>query len=110
MGEAASPGRSRWPGRLDPVLVAGAFTTAFVLSLRRIGDSDIWHHLRCGEYLYRTGSILRTFHFDAWSADEPYLNHEWLFQALVYPLERWGGEPALVGLQVGLVLAALAVV
>ena len=95
--------------RLDTLLVLGAFSLAFLYSLRRIGDSDLWHHLRCGEYLHRTGAILRTIHFDARATDRPFLNHEWLFQAVIYPLERWGGEPALMALQIGLVLAAVAV-
>lgn len=87
-----------------------ALGLAVIYSLRRMGDSDLWHHLRCGEHLFHTGSILRTFAFNAGpAAAQPFLNHEWLFQALVYALEHAGGEPALMALQVGLVLATLAI-
>jgi hypothetical protein len=96
-------------GLLDRALLGSAFLLGGVYSLRRLTDSDLWHHLRCGEYFYRTGSVLRSMRFTAIHADEPFLNHEWLFQAVIYPLNRWGGEPVLMALQVALVLTALAI-
>lgn len=110
MSLSSGPRRS-WPDTAIPALNAiGVAALAVVYSLRRMSDSDLWHHLRCGEHLFQTGSILRTFAFNAGSAAlDPFLNHEWLFQALIYALERAGGEPALMALQVGLVVATLAI-
>lgn len=88
------------------VLLGLAFSLTFVLSLRRMADTDLWGHLACGNYLLDTGRILTTHYFNcSWPAF-PYVNHEWLFQAVIALVERAGGEPGLMALQVGLVLLA----
>ena len=89
----SDPARGRpWPESvLGALSLVGAVGLAVIYSLRRMSDSDLWHHLRCGEYFFETGSILRRLAFNAGpSADQPFLNHEWLFQALVYGLEPGG--------------------
>lgn len=87
-------------------LIAGIFTLVFVLSLRRLADYDLWGHLKAGEYLFKTGSILTTHYFNFSWPEFPYLNHEWLFQAIIYGFYNSGGEAMLVVLQILLVLAS----
>jgi len=86
------------------------FAAALAHSLRYIGDSDHWHHLRCGEHLFATGSILRTFQFTNLHPNGEYLNHEWLYQAIVYLLDHFTGEIGLMSLQVALVLGSFLIV
>ena len=95
-----------WAGFAPRLLLAAALVLVIVLSLRRMADSDLWGHLACGTYLLDTGHILKTHYFNcSWPAF-PYVNHSWLFQAVIALVERATGEPGLIALQVGLVLLA----
>ncbi|MBI5640949.1 MAG: tetratricopeptide repeat protein [Nitrospirae bacterium] len=69
-----------------------------------MSDSDLWGHLACGRYLFETGAILKTYYFNCSWPDYPYLNHEWLFQAVIFVINRYAGEAGLVVLQVALIL------
>lgn len=89
---------------LDISLLTGAFSLALVYSLRRMSDSDLWGHLKCGEFFFSHGAVLKTHYFNCSWPDFPYLNHEWLFQAVVYLVQRISGEPGLMALQIVLVL------
>jgi hypothetical protein len=90
----------------DRVLLAGVFSLAFVYSLRRMSDTDLWGHLKCGEYFFQHGAILKTYFYNCSWPDFPYMNHEWLFQAVIYRVYEFSGEWGLVALQVTLVLAS----
>lgn len=93
----------------DIVLLAGALALAVVGSLRRMSDTDIWAHLKCGEFFFEKGAILRTHYFNCSWPDSPYLNHEWLFQAIIYKVYSYFGEAGIVTLQVLLVLLSFVV-
>jgi len=88
----------------DMMMISGAFILAGVYSLRRLSDSDLWLHLKCGEYFANHGAILKTYYFNCSWPEFPYLNHEWLFQAFIYRIFTWSGEAGLITLQVLLVL------
>jgi len=64
-----------------------------------MADTDLWGHLACGRYLLDTGRILTTHFFNCSWADFPYVNHSWLFQAVIAFVERLSGEPGLMALQ-----------
>ncbi len=104
----AMPYKTKAARILDILLITGLFCLVFVLSLRRLADYDLWGHLKAGEYLFRTGSILTTHYFNCSWPEFPYLNHEWLFQAISYGLYNSGGEALLVALQIFLVLFSFA--
>src|SRR3990172_143005 len=98
--------RMRSGGRraMDYALLAGTFSLAFLFSLRRMSDTDLWGHLKCGEYFFEKGAILRTYYYNCSWPDFPYLNHEWLFQAIIYKVHFYFGELGLMALQLSLVL------
>ncbi|MEW6108630.1 MAG: tetratricopeptide repeat protein [Nitrospirota bacterium] len=97
-------------GRIfDMLLLSGLSGLVFVLSLRRLADYDLWGHMKAGEYFFRTGSILKTHYFNCSWPEFPYLNHEWLFQAITYGLFNAGGEAILVSLQIFLLSAAFVI-
>ncbi|KAF0146394.1 MAG: hypothetical protein FD156_62 [Nitrospirae bacterium] len=100
----AMPYKTKAARILDILLIAGFFCLVFVLSLRRLSDYDLWGHLKAGEYLFKTGSILTTHYFNCSWPEFPYLNHEWLFQAITYRLYVSGGEISLVSLQLLLLM------
>jgi tetratricopeptide (TPR) repeat protein len=91
---------------IDRTLLVSAFLLAVIYSLRRMADTDLWAHLKCGEYLFQHGSILRTHYFNCSWPDFEYVNHSWLFQAAIYLVGRISGEPGLIALQVLLVIVA----
>lgn len=103
---ATLTGRIRINRIFDILIVAGFFCLVFVLSFRRPADYDLWGHLKAGEYFFKTGTILNTHYFNCSWPDFPYLNHEWLFQAISYGLYNYGGEALLVALQIFLVLSS----
>lgn len=89
---------------IDRILLFTAFITAAVYSFRRMSDTDLWAHLKCGEYFWRNGAILKTYLFNCSWPGFPYVNHEWLFQAVIYGIQAASGEPGLIALQVLLVI------
>ena len=60
----AMPYKTKAARILDILLITGLFCLVFVLSLRRLSDYDLWGHLKAGEYLFKTGSILTTHYFN----------------------------------------------
>jgi hypothetical protein len=66
----------------------------FVLAARNVTDPDVWWHLRTGQLIIQNH---RLFHADPYSftrAGQPWVDHEWLSQILIfglYSLAGWGG-------------------
>lgn len=71
-------------------------------------QSDTYWHLRAGQEIWQTHRVplVETYSFTATGNFWP--NHEWLWQALSYPLYRWGGMPLLTGAAALTVTAAVA--
>jgi hypothetical protein len=72
------------------ILALGLFTMA----ARSVTDPDVWWHLRTGQLIIETHS---TFHTDPYSFTrfgQPWVDHEWLSQVVMfglYWLAGWGG-------------------
>ncbi|HXY09299.1 MAG TPA: hypothetical protein VEI52_15760 [Terriglobales bacterium] len=66
----------------------------FALGFRNATDPDLWWHLRTGQLMLETHQL---FHADPYSFTkfgQPWVNHEWLSQIVIYGLYRftgWGG-------------------
>jgi len=77
----------------------------FTMAARSATDPDLWWHLRTGQLIVQTHAV---FHADPYSFTrfgQPWVDHEWLSQVLIFGLYRlagWGG--LIVGF--GLVIAA----
>ena len=95
-------------GRLDKTLgalvIASVFSLIFIVSHRAIFDLDIWLHLKAGEYILQN-KIIPTFDIFSFTLNsKPWVDHEWLFQALcslVY--NKWSAE-GLIMLQTYVIL------
>lgn len=89
--------------------LAAAALAAFLLAypMNRPDDPDVWFHLAAGRALWETGAYPQMGAF-LWSypADGPRAHPSWLFQALLYPLERAAGAAGLVVAKCLLVAAA----
>jgi hypothetical protein len=66
----------------------------FTVAARSVTDPDVWWHLRTGQLIVETHAV---FHADPYSFTrfgQPWVDHEWLSQVLIFGLYRlagWGG-------------------
>jgi hypothetical protein len=70
-------------------------------------QSDTWWHLRAGQDIWRTGSIPLHDGYSYTATGAFWPNHEWLTQAIFYPLYWVGGMPLLTGFCATLIVVAL---
>ena len=92
-------------------VLAGLFVVAAIFALMvfvanvEIKDLDLWLHIGMGRYIVNHGfQVPQQDILSCTMAGKPWINHEWLFQVIVYEAFRnWGAE-GLVNLQVLLVV------
>lgn len=95
---------SSWVGYLAISLLFG--TAAFIANLE-ITDLDLWLHIGTGRFIMQHGYVPNVDVFSNAIAGKPWLNHEWLFQVLVYNLFTLFGPDGLHNLQTFLVVTSL---
>lgn len=74
------------------VLVVGLFA----MSARNVTDPDLWWHLRTGQSILQNRAV---FHADPYSFTrfgQPWVNHEWLSDILIFGFYRWTGWTGLI--------------
>lgn len=98
MGEL--PATDSWRQRFEQALW---LTFALALATHTRADPDLWGHLRFGLDLLMSGTVREDPY--SFTADIPWVNHEWLSEAVMALAWRAGGTPGLVALK--LLLAAL---
>jgi hypothetical protein len=94
------------------LLAFAALCGLYAFSQQTLVDQDLWGHLAFGRALFSGGLVA----VDPYSylPTHPWVNHEWLCEALLYQLLLLGGSPALLafkaaaGALVGLCLCATA--
>jgi hypothetical protein len=90
-------------------LLAGlAFALVAGAALMMPAGPDTYWSLRAGQDFWRTGHVPLTETYSYTAAGRPWPNHEWLWQALAYPLVRAGGMPLLLLVSAAIVVAAFA--
>lgn len=85
--------------------LAGLALAVIAASLYPIRSTDVFWHLATGRWMAEHSSVptLDPFRFSV--TDLPWVNHEWLFQLLLFAVERLAGWPGLQALR-GLLMAA----
>lgn len=68
----------------------------FAMAARHVTDPDVWWHLRTGELIAQTHAFVHSDPYSFTRHGEPWVNHEWLSDLLLYGLYRIGGWPALI--------------
>lgn len=71
--------------------VALFFVGVFLLFFLTPMDPDLGWHLRCGEMFWQTGSFCSTNTFSVLLSGYSWPNHAWGFQAVLYPIYKFGG-------------------
>ncbi|MFA4993186.1 MAG: hypothetical protein WC571_04375 [Candidatus Omnitrophota bacterium] len=99
--------------RLDRILgiccMVAAFCLIFVMCQRAISDPDIWLHLKTGEFILKNKTVPVQDIFSCTVAGKPWVDHEWLFQAVTYLVyNRWGAD-GLVSLECYIILSTFLV-
>jgi len=62
------------------------FVAVFAMAARTPADSDTWWHLQAGRVTLESGHILQTDVFSHTRQGQPWVNHSWLSQVLLYLL------------------------
>jgi hypothetical protein len=69
-----------------------------------IQDTDIWWHLRTGQWILAHGQVPMTDPFSTYGAGKPWIAYSWLFEILVYGLYRSFGLSGILFFIVGMAL------
>ena len=76
------------------VLVSVLALGFFAMAARTVTDPDVWWHLRTGQLIVSTHSFIHADPYSFTRHGQPWVNHEWLSDLLMYGLYRlmgWGG-------------------
>jgi hypothetical protein len=86
-------------GRLAHALPVLVLVAIGVFMIAPIDDPDFWWLLRGGAYIVETGTFPSTDPFSGTAAGEPWLNHAWGFELLLYAIYRVAGLEGIVLMQ-----------
>jgi hypothetical protein len=104
-GPAAAPERRASSPRGDRLLLGALLLLlAAATTLSPIRNYDYWWHLKSGALILAEGRVPHADPYSFTSAGTPWVDHEWLFQVLVYLGHRSIGPAGLVLLKCALLL------
>ncbi|MBK6733301.1 MAG: hypothetical protein IPG61_04310 [bacterium] len=106
--EIALPGDPARGVVLQGIVVAAVLTVALLLAWHPLEDLDIWFHLRAGTDQLAHGPLPALNQYSFTEPRHPWLNHEWLFQALVHATASHDALPAVDAAGWNLLRTALA--
>ena len=69
------------------ILALGLFTMA----ARGMTDPDVWWHLRTGQLILQNHSLFHTDPYSFTRFGQPWINHEWLSEVLLFGIYRLAG-------------------
>jgi len=72
------------------------FLGIFVLGIRNATDPDLWWHLRTGQLILQNHHLLLSDPFSFTRLGQPWIDHEWLSQILIYGLYKLTGWAGLI--------------
>jgi len=79
--------------------VGALFALVTFSSSLEIKDLDLWLHLRMGEWICHHGFVPSYDVLSCTISGKPWVNHEWLFQVLVYQVQQLYGFDGLISMQ-----------
>ncbi|MCB9748152.1 MAG: tetratricopeptide repeat protein [Candidatus Omnitrophica bacterium] len=90
------------------VPIALIFGVAAVVSGLEIKDLDLWLHLAMGKFIMTNHYIPHVDMLSSTIAGQPWVNHEWLFQVVVYNIFERFGFDGLIKMQTVVVIVTMA--
>lgn len=106
-GRTAPAGKRPLADHAVTAFLFGSFVYALA---HTVADPDLWGHVRFGQDLIRTGDLFRADTYSYLSGGQPWINHEWLAEAIFYLAYAAAGGTGLVALKVLLGLTMLGLV
>ena len=108
------PSLQQGPGRPPAAPSARAATGALLLfaavaGLFKVKSYDVFWHLASGRWIVGHGGVPRTDPFRFTSHGTPWVDHEWLFQTLLYSVERLAGLNGLIVARAALAVTVAAI-
>jgi len=88
-------------------LLAALFVVVFFTAHVELKDLDLWLHLAVGRFITQNGFVPTTDILTCSLAGQPWINHEWFFQIIIYNVFDTWGPNGVIYLQVGLVLVTM---
>lgn len=96
--------------RITGYFAIGVMFGLYALSTNiEIKDLDLWLHLKMGKFIIENGYVPTVDVLSCSIAGKPWINHEWLFQVIVYSIKNLWGFEGLVTMQVVLVLLTISI-
>src|SRR5262245_45278561 len=74
-------------------------STAVSVFSRTLADPDLWGHVKFGEDLWLTGRITRPDPYSYLTANQFWINHEWLAETIFYLAYATAGPLGLIVLK-----------
>ena len=81
---------------LDKLIIIIVFVAIFTMAARIPTDTDSWWHLQAGRWIIENQAIPTTDPFSHTRLGEPWIDHGWLAQAVIYLFWDWLGYAGLV--------------
>ncbi len=78
------------------VFVAILALGLLAMAVRGVADPDIWWHLRTGQLIAQTHAVFRTDPYSFTRYGQPWVDHEWLSQVLIFGLYKLAGWSGLI--------------
>jgi hypothetical protein len=94
---------------VDGALLSLMAATAFALGCQELSDSDVWWHVRTGQWIRENRSVPSVDLFTYTSADRPWIDLHWLFQATLAAAYSAGGVCGMIVMASAVCTAALLV-
>ncbi|MDZ4242131.1 MAG: hypothetical protein U1D99_04825, partial [Candidatus Omnitrophota bacterium] len=89
--------------------IAMIFGVTIFMANLEIKDLDLWLHIGTGRYIVENGFVPSQDVLSCTIAGKDWVNHEWLFQVLIYWIDKFWGPDGLIFMQVLLVTVTMAV-
>src|SRR5215469_13245837 len=93
----------------DAILLAAVVATVFLLACYKLTDTDIWWHLRGGEWILANGQVPSLDPFTFGSADRVWIDLHWLFEVASAAMFRMAGISGVILLGAAAVAGAILV-
>jgi tetratricopeptide (TPR) repeat protein len=77
-------------------LVLLTIAAAFLLGCQELFDSDVWWHVRAGQWIWEHRRVPALDPFTFASADRTWVDLHWLFQLMLAGAHRLGGVPGMI--------------
>ncbi len=78
------------------VFVAVVAIGLFAMAARNVTDPDVWWHLRTGQLILQNHAVFHTDPYSFTKFGQPWVNHEWLSDVLIFAVYRAVGFGGLI--------------